>query len=394
MKLRNIIDVTLAARERFEINAKSGAIKRLQKSARRTLRIKGGVQTNQDYLLTGDHETYGKNEYQQIAPWMFYEVPADLRVGAVVDGRLPNGESPGVIGLRHINEADVSSMSSQAARKGISVGLKTGLTVSALTLLASASSFSISVPEWTIEQWIFELPLATQMSAISAEMAVWGIEMATNLVFTAINGASTLAVAAGLGVASAALAMSVATTSSLNDLWVRYRKALTSHLALPTREAVPLWKNTIADRAEVLDAYNSAALQSITRLKDLPFIRLGRATGIMSDRGSRLAPLENSVVGWDGESLRQHIICFGETGSGKTRLFLKPLFQQVMSADWGDHKMGAVILDGKGELPFTLRDALPAHRRRDFILIGTEDGAYGVDLLASMSPWKWPTSFC
>lgn len=385
-KLKNIISLANFARERHEASAKSGAIKRLEKSARRTLRIKGGVQTNQDFLLAGDHEAYGKNEYEQIAPWMFYEVPADTRVGGVIDGRLPNGNSPGLIGLRHMNEDDVSTLAANATRNGISVGLKTGLAVSALTLLASASSFSISIPDWTLQEWVFDLPVATQMSAISAEMAVWSIEMATNLVSTAINGASTLAVAAGLGVASAALAMSVATTSSLNDLWVRYRRALTAHLTLPTREALHLWKNELANRAEVMDAYNSAALQSITRLKDLPFLRLGKATGLMSDRGLRLAPLENSVMGWDGESVRQHIICFGETGTGKTRRFLKPLFQSIMSADWGDHTHGAIIFDGKAELAFTLRDSLPAHRRDDFILIGTDDGAFGVDLLASMTP--------
>lgn len=386
MKLKDIIHWARLARESYQSRSDQGALKRLRKSARRTLRIKGGAQTNQDHLLEGDHEAYGKKEYQEIAPWMFYELPADLRAGAVIDGRLPNGDAPGVIGLRHITSDDVVAMSSQSTKSGISIGLKTGLAVTALSLLASSSSFSFSIPQWTLEEWIWELPFSTQLAAISAEMAVWGIEFVTNLLATLINGASFVAISVILGVISGILAMSVATTSSLNNLWVRYRNALTSHLNLPTRQGLHHWKNELANRAEVLDAYSSAAYQSITRLKDLPFIRLGKSTGIMSDRGSRLAPLQNTVVGWDGESIRQHIICFGETGTGKTRLFLKPLFAQMQSADWGDHKMGAVIFDGKGELAFALRDTLPAHRREDFILIGTEDSAYGVDLLASMTP--------
>lgn len=391
--LKKISEKTAAARDRYGAYIDRQITKGIRRVAKRTLERKGGIQNNVDYLLAGKAKEFGEAEFGEIAPWMFYEVPADMRVLPVWDGRLPNGDDPTLLGYRHVTAADITAMVREAFSKSWKSAKFIVAGISSLAVAASIYKSGMDMPSWSVSEWIWELPLAMQFHAVTASAIVWVVDFISRIIGTVINSGSSLLIGLAFTVAAGVLAIPLGMISSLNKTWLRYKHALTHHLSLPTREGMYLWKNTGVDREKVMEAYAKATYDAIGRLKDLPFIKLGTATGIFADRGYRGASQGGSVIGWDGESLRQHMICFGETGSGKTRLFLIPVFRQVFEADWKGHKMGAVIFDGKGELPFVLRNALPPHRKKDFILIGTEDGAFGIDLLASMSPVEVSDAF-
>ncbi|SFF55789.1 hypothetical protein SAMN05216566_1281, partial [Aureimonas phyllosphaerae] len=163
--------------------------------------------------------------------------------------------------------------------------------------------------------------------------------------------------------------------------------------AVPTRDALLFWKSKADGRRDTeYRAYARQVEDAAGRLATSPLIPVGTATGVLRARGDMKAPVRGQLVAYDGESIRNHTLVLGDTGSGKTRDVLRPLFKRIMSAAWGDtHKIGAYVTDGKGTL---WRDLLPlVADRSDVIVIGTGEGHYGVDLLAGMSPLEVASTF-
>ncbi|WP_152048778.1 type IV secretory system conjugative DNA transfer family protein [Aureimonas psammosilenae] len=163
-------------------------------------------------------------------------------------------------------------------------------------------------------------------------------------------------------------------------------------LTIATRDALLLWKAKAGVRETEYRAHARQVEDACGRLSSLPLIPVGVATGTTRARGDMKAPLNGQMVAFDGESIRVHTLVLGDTGAGKTRDVLKPLFGRIMGAAWGEtHRLGAYVTDGKGSL---YKDLLPMVAHRDDVrVIGTEDDMYGVDLLAGMSPLEVSSTF-
>jgi hypothetical protein len=160
-----------------------------------------------------------------------------------------------------------------------------------------------------------------------------------------------------------------------------------SALATPTRDSGVVYKHRADIRQAEYQAYTRQAENASVRLASQPIIAVGTATGVFRARGDMEAPAIGQLVALDGETIRQHTLALGETGSGKTRLVMRPMFGRVMGADWGDdHRIGAYVTDGKGTLYKSLMDSPAIADRNDVIVVGTGDGMAGVDLLRGMSP--------
>lgn len=90
------------------------------------------------------------------------------------------------------------------------------------------------------------------------------------------------------------------------------------------------------------------------------FIRLGTARGIFTKKLDGFASDEGLPFGLTSSDLSTHLVCYGETGTGKTSAVMRPVF-----ANWVAGKSGGVlVLDGKGSLA---EDLLA--RRSDALLI-------------------------
>lgn len=86
-----------------------------------------------------------------------------------------------------------------------------------------------------------------------------------------------------------------------------------------------------------------------------PIMPFGIAQGVFAGKGDVFAPDKYLQVAVSADDLATHLFCFGETGTGKTLCVAKPVFEF-----WAAQKLGgALLLDGKGELPqyFAARNA-------------------------------------
>lgn len=81
-----------------------------------------------------------------------------------------------------------------------------------------------------------------------------------------------------------------------------------------------------------------------------PVFTFGEATGELRTRGDGFAPDAGLPISMSLRDLSTHAICFGETGSGKTTTFLRPLIADLMRARLAGQRIGMLIADGKGAL--------------------------------------------
>ena len=84
---------------------------------------------------------------------------------------------------------------------------------------------------------------------------------------------------------------------------------------------------------------------------DTPFIPLGKATGVMTDKEYGFAPDRDTWVGLTALDLTMHYLVFGATGKGKTASKLRPLAAALYKAGINGFKIGIFIDCGKGALP-------------------------------------------
>lgn len=76
-------------------------------------------------------------------------------------------------------------------------------------------------------------------------------------------------------------------------------------------------------------------------------IDLGRSTGQLADRADVFGADAGQAMGLSVDDLSTHLWIFGPTGSGKTSGLLRPLLNQWLTGKKG----GALVMDGKGDLP-------------------------------------------
>jgi hypothetical protein len=332
-----------------------------------------------DPLLNGNLLAYAEEEYPRDKfPTAWEDIPDDVRHELIWDGRLLNG--------KRVAELAKAEITDEIVGKALT---RSGVHAFALTLMiASITMYFYAIeggrgiggllgahtpfPSWAWDSGAM-LPVASWLLLTVLERFMFLVQLSitTGLLFFAFPIFWFFAFAAAMN-------------SAWNSASGPYRVA--------TRDSEVFWKSNKLTRENQYKAYCREVQNACYRLKDQPIIPVGEATGLIRGRGDMEAPDRGTMISFDGESIRQGVFVFGGTGSGKTRLVIRPLFERLMNAVWGPgHKIGAYVTDGKGTL---WKDLAPvvAHRN-DIAIIGTAEDQFGLDLCQGMSPLEISTTF-
>lgn len=302
-------------------------------------------------------------------PAMWLELPKDLQRGLLWDGKLPNGYDPAELSFYEMKESRL-----------IELGGKAGWRALKLTAILAAGVSALAFPQFLpVIDALPAFPTWAVDTHAYAALGSWALQSAAMLVWTT----ATVVISNGWPLL---LLLPVfwwfAFVQGMQPLW----DSLSRNMRLPTMDAlVAHAKGTRRD--EQYDAFNDLVCDIAERLHDMPVFPIGISTGAMAAAGVPAAPSKGTLLSIDGDSLRRHMMVFGDTGKGKTRYVLQPLFRRiVIDAKWPEgYKCGAYITDGKGVLWSELLDFC-GPRRDEVKIIGIGEGHYGVDLVKGMTP--------
>lgn len=329
-------------------------------------------------LLNGDiraaaNITWPEAKYR----WLYRDIPADLVRPPTWDGRLPGGVPVTWLAWRHMTIDAISEISRAQIQKSVrySAGMAiVFIAIAFASVCIQGLHAGIEYPEWA---------RSGELHAIMPQVA-WYLDA---IITTGVSAAGTLLLAA---LSAAIMAPGLAFFNVSRGLQSYFARA-SSALATPTRDSIVAYANRADIRATEQEAYARQVDLALMN-PDAPVIEVGRATGIARARGSMKSPGVGQVVALDAESIRQHVIAFGGTGEGKTRAFLQPMARRIFAAKWGDGaRIGGYITDGKGVLYKDLVGLPEIASRGDVRVLGTDEGQYGVNLVAGMTPLEVAT---
>lgn len=327
-----------------------------------------------DKLLSGDRKGAAEASWPASRwPTLYQDVPADIRRPVVWDGRLLGGGSVTWLAWHHFSPAVLTAAVETAGRAAKRVAWIVFAVLFAAIVVRLWQMPGAPYPAWAKE------------AGALAPVVAWFVLRVMEITFAAVSGVALCAILAVMFFGSA---WYFATWRALKTWWSQASEPLRT----PTRDALLIFKSKADIRSAEYRAYARQVQDATSRLADMPLLPVGAATGTLRARGDMESPTPGQTVAFDGESIRQHVLCLGATGAGKTRLFIRPIFERIVSADWGQgHRIGAYVTDGKGTL---WRDVLASvSHRNDVAVIGTAPGHKGVDLLAGMTPLEVATTF-
>ncbi len=306
-------------------------------------------------------------------PFLYRAVPPDLLRPLHEDGKLIGGVDLAWLADRHMTRTAFAS--------AIGAGFTAGLILLLLPIIellnvvgTSGSSIlhSFAIPRPVLERW------PGQRTILSPSSWWWNtagndierfLQTALQDILTSFAGWIII----GLG------AIPLITFAALR-LW-HWTKA--APYSFTTKDASVRWSYRIETRDLSNATYRRQIALSQTYLAGSPLYKIGQAMGSSRLRGDPGAPLRGQPLCLDRDSLFQHLLVLGGTGEGKTTAILKPLMRQLMA----DPKHGFYVCDAKGVLwADALRVAEACGRSDQVLIIGTGEGQFGVDPLATLNP--------
>ncbi|MBS1054752.1 type IV secretory system conjugative DNA transfer family protein [Gluconobacter kondonii] len=334
-------------------------------------------------LLKGDKEATCRELFAPSKfPFLYQEVPADVRRPVTWDGRLVNGMPVSWLSWRHMTADKLAPIVRNGLRNA--VRLCAGIAVTLLILnvvrivamtvlmLNSGIGTDVPYPDWAVGHH-HVLPFVEYYFGALLQVA----------------GSSVIAVVMCI-LAPALLVPAVGLFNVIRDSRTYFNKA-SAPFSAPSRDSLVVWKHRADVRETEIAGYIRQVEMALAN-SNQPVITVGSASGAARARGNMRSPSQHQPVALDGISIRQHVIAFGGTGEGKTELFLKPVFEKTISAKWGDGlSMGAYITDGKGVLYKDILAMPSVQARGDIAVLGTEEGHYGVNLVSGMTPLEVST---
>ncbi len=338
-------------------------------------------------LVRGDLLAHAKAEYPpERYPTAWKPIPEDMRRPLTWDGKLLNGKDVAELGKGDVTDEMVKRAIRKSGKRAAILALAMPFLVPLLSLLPI---FPHSAPAGALA--LFSGSGGTPYPMWAEKAGAWLPVMSWYVLATIEKLFQFGGVVVSYGVPLLALFFVFwffGFTRAMSSLW----DSLSYPLRVATRDAILFHKTNQSLRDLQIEAYDRAIDMANGHLKDQPFLPLGKAAGLLRDRADMEAPTQGQIIGIDGESIRQHVLIGGDTGVGKTRLGLRPLFRRIINAFWGEgHKIGAYITDGKGTL---WKDLLPMVEHRDDVaVIGTDGNQFGVDLTKGMSPLEISSTF-
>lgn len=324
-------------------------------------------------------------------PTLYQPIPADLRNPIHWDGKVLGGVEVPATARRHISPevyiTAVSMASKNAAvlckwlRRGLlTIGIGVALAMGAVAVTAGAG-----YPRWAAD------------AGYAGPVTGWYLAIIVDCLIQS-------AIAGGLAIMASRLAFQPFRLFTTNRILDRYFDRVQAPLLFPCRDAQLIHGHRADQRDEEYMAYarQVEAVNDPKRPLTRVLFRVGTAQGTLRSRGVMRAPARGTPMCIDGESIRQHVLVLGGTGSGKTRLVIRPLASQIMTADWGqDTRIGAYVTDGKGTLWRDLIFAEGMADRTDVRVVGSgtyvvqrPDGTsatiptFGCNLIAGMTPME------
>ncbi|HQT65836.1 MAG: hypothetical protein B7Z71_00460 [Acidocella sp. 21-58-7] len=332
-------------------------------------------------ILRGDRETAARSWYDpERFPWLYVAIPADIRRPVTWTGKLPGDRPVTELVWRHLTPAIVGEFVVSAGRGSVRPAAVIALTAAASSLALIFESgwhlFTVSAPYQGVPWW-------AGTSGVSQYLWIFLSNALENIISLGFSlFVNFLLVPAVVFAITQRLAAKLYLGRLLSD-WLSVQVAA---LASPSRDSLVLHPTRAADRVLEQAIYARQVSDATTRLAHDPVIPIGRATGTFRARGDDEAPVAGQMVAVDYESLRQNMVVLGATGTGKTRLVLKPLARSVLKLNSAARRIGMMVLDGKGVLHLDLAELPEIRNREDVVVIGTGPGQVGVDLVGGLSP--------
>lgn len=335
-------------------------------------------------LLEGDiraaaNVTWPERSYR----WLYRDIPSDLVRPLAWDGRLPGGVPVTWLAWRHMTVDAISAIARDQIQKSVRYAAGMGIVFAGLSLVSvciMGLHSAIPYPDWS---------RSGELHSILPQVE-WYLDA---IVTTSVSAGGTLLLAL---LAAAVMAPGLAFFNVTRGLQSYFARASVA-LATPTRDAIVNYKNRSDIRSTEQEAYARQVDLALSS-PDTSIIKVGKATGIARARGSMKSPGVGQAVALDGYSIRQHVIAFGGTGEGKTEHFLKPMARRIFSATWDKgtedsppRRIGGYITDGKGVLYKDLISLPEIASRGDVRILGTDEGHFGVNLVAGMKPLEVAT---
>ncbi|KAB2678065.1 type IV secretion system DNA-binding domain-containing protein [Brucella tritici] len=349
------------------------------------------IRAPEDYLLNGELEKYAQARFGDTAPYLWLNLPIDALSVPVVNGRLPdvNRSAPGELGFKDFHLEDEEALFEAADRAGRLAWKKMFATTSSIAIIVSVAVISknFSWPSYTEIQYGMYLDPITRAIGEAFNFTAFLVKLAMEGGHAAISGLITAVGGIGVAFLASNLAQKIAFTNAINEMLPRLKRDLTEKYSQPTRQGRYLYKNNTVDYLNQIENYTRMAYQLVGRLKNQPFVGIGKSTGRLEERGKPFAPRAGVIVGPDFEGLRQHMLVMGFTGSRKTTLGITPIsIEFLKSAQKTGQKAGIIVFDGKGILATSIRAAMPKELRGTYITYSTQDGGVGLDLLKHLTP--------
>lgn len=311
---------------------------------------------------------------EEVYPFLYQDVPEDIRRPVWEDGRLIGGLPVTWLADRHLT----APLLTHAAMAGLTAAFL--LSILPILAFVLGGLGALVAPYWsaftaeprTLESW----PDGSQITA-SRLTYLWQatgmtlatvVELAIRLILFSL---AWLLFAAGAGLL---VAFAVIET-------VRREKAKPYQLI--TKDGLVRWPYRAEARAIAHTTYCKQVEMSAGYLKATPLFQIGKTTGAMRLRGDFNAPMRDQTLCLDGDSVFQHTLVMGGTGEGKTTAILKPLLRQFIARK----SFGLYVCDAKGVL---WNDALAIvksmKRTKDVVIIGTGEDQLGVDVVSGLTP--------
>lgn len=336
-------------------------------------RFAGGVErigTRKTGLPAGDRAAIARELWpEQRYPFLYQEVPEDIRRPLWEDGKLVGGQDIPWMADRHFS----AGLTKAAGQCGLAAAL-IALVAQPLLLLAwkGVASPGATAAPVLLEQF---------PGAAPAYVSGWDVWQAVAADFAAslFGGAVTvlgllavwLLIAVGVGILVAIAAIE------------HWRREASAPYEVLSKDAHVRWPFRAETREIARIGYARQAAHATGYLAGSPLFQVASGTGTLRVRGDLAAPSKGQALALDKESLFQHMLVFGGTGDGKTTAILKPLLRQVFA----QAGFGAYITDAKGVLWHDAEKiAAAAGRSGDVLRIGTGAGELGVNITASLAP--------
>jgi hypothetical protein len=336
-------------------------------------------------------------------------LPPELQRPMVVYGRLADGSEP--------VELLTAAVSPRTGAQAMRIGVATFLAYMAAGFVAYAPNLYFNPARWPgISGWLAEW----QAGRIEAGVGIGHAE-AVRLAASQIDGVSSSFFVSHGWMTAAAFAVFMGMLAMRR----RFAAALSTLPACAAQEAAagkgPLYYEDTHEQHTIYgklkerikeDGRNMAI--SAARIKNYdtsPVINIGYSSGELLNMGVLGAPVRGTPVGLSLIDLQQNFVGFGATGSGKTKLVLTPILEQLLdmrqdfkleaqkhslsalnmgafeAPDFYKQDISFLIMDGKADL-FPLIQSMASAKRqsRDFKVIGLLAHECVIDLLDGLPP--------